>query len=170
MTYWVDQADLIANFEATREKGVVSFLLSLRNQYLMMQALFHESRVLVEKFITRARHIEVQIFGNGRGHVVHAGERECSVQRRHQKVIEESPCVLFATEKGQRESKYVTVPTFRDTRRHVQRSSQVGSATPISISRDRGICPGHGFTQPRFLFSGSQCSYPVGSNVAAGLI
>ncbi|KAL7419000.1 hypothetical protein Q5752_006684 [Cryptotrichosporon argae] len=82
-----DEAGLIANFEATREKGA---------------ALFKESAVFLEKFITRARHVEVQIFGNGAGHVVHAGERECSVQRRHQKVIEESPCVLFASEAGQR--------------------------------------------------------------------
>jgi acetyl/propionyl-CoA carboxylase alpha subunit len=67
------------------------------------QALFKESAVFLEKFITRARHIEVQIFGNGTGHVVHAGERECSVQRRHQKVIEESPCVLFSTEAGMSE-------------------------------------------------------------------
>ncbi|WVQ81675.1 urea carboxylase [Cryptococcus sp. DSM 104549] len=81
------EADLIANFEATREKGA---------------ALFKESAVFIEKFITRARHVEVQIFGNGEGHVVHMGERECSVQRRHQKVIEEAPCVLFASEKGKR--------------------------------------------------------------------
>jgi urea carboxylase len=67
------------------------------------QALFKESAVFLEKFITRARHIEVQIFGNGTGHVIHAGERECSVQRRHQKVIEESPCVLFSTEEGKGE-------------------------------------------------------------------
>jgi acetyl/propionyl-CoA carboxylase alpha subunit len=42
--------------------------------------------VFVEKFIEKAHHIEVQIFGDGEGRVVHLGERECSIQRRHQKV------------------------------------------------------------------------------------
>jgi urea carboxylase len=42
--------------------------------------------VFVEKFIEKAHHIEVQIFGDGQGKVVHLGERECSIQRRHQKV------------------------------------------------------------------------------------
>ncbi|KAF2145910.1 uncharacterized protein K452DRAFT_219454 [Aplosporella prunicola CBS 121167] len=47
--------------------------------------------VVVEKYVPRARHVEVQVFGNGRGDAVHFGERECSVQRRHQKVVEECP-------------------------------------------------------------------------------
>jgi pyruvate carboxylase len=44
--------------------------------------------VFLEKYVQAARHIEVQIFGDGRGNVVHLGERECSIQRRHQKVVE----------------------------------------------------------------------------------
>lgn len=44
------------------------------------------AQVFVEKFIEKAHHIEVQIFGDGQGNVVHLGERECSIQRRHQKV------------------------------------------------------------------------------------
>nr|WP_298723760.1 urea carboxylase [uncultured Steroidobacter sp.] len=52
---------------------------------------FSQGGVFVEKFVERARHIEVQIFGDGRGNVVALGERDCSVQRRNQKVIEETP-------------------------------------------------------------------------------
>ncbi len=52
---------------------------------------FKDGGVFLEKFVEHARHIEVQIFGDGRGHVVAVGERDCSVQRRNQKVIEETP-------------------------------------------------------------------------------
>ncbi|CEQ42611.1 SPOSA6832_04453 [Sporobolomyces salmonicolor] len=56
----------------------------------MTKTLFNNAGVFVEKYIERARHIEVQVFGDGQGKVIHAGERECSVQRRHQKVLEEA--------------------------------------------------------------------------------
>src|SRR6478609_1021813 len=52
---------------------------------------FKESGLYIEKYVERARHIEVQIFGDGRGHVAALGERECSIQRRNQKIIEETP-------------------------------------------------------------------------------
>jgi acetyl-CoA carboxylase biotin carboxylase subunit len=52
---------------------------------------FSDARLYLEKYVERPRHIEIQIFGDAHGHIVHLGERECSVQRRHQKVIEESP-------------------------------------------------------------------------------
>ena len=55
------------------------------------QAAFGDASLYVEKFIERARHIEIQIIGDAHGNVVHLGERDCSTQRRHQKLIEEAP-------------------------------------------------------------------------------
>ncbi|MFZ9414803.1 MAG: biotin carboxylase N-terminal domain-containing protein, partial [Alphaproteobacteria bacterium] len=52
---------------------------------------FGDERVFIEKFIEQPRHIEIQVLGDAHGNVIHLGERECSIQRRHQKVIEEAP-------------------------------------------------------------------------------
>ena len=57
---------------------------------------FGDDRVYLEKFVTRPRHVEIQIMADKHGNVVHYGERECSVQRRHQKLVEESPCAALS--------------------------------------------------------------------------
>ncbi len=72
---WSEQ-DVREGFEATRREGLASF---------------GDDRVFIEKFIEQPRHIEIQVLGDRHGNIVYLGERECSVQRRHQKVVEEAP-------------------------------------------------------------------------------
>ena len=72
---WNEQ-DVREGFEATKREGLASF---------------GDDRVFIEKFIEQPRHIEIQVLGDKRGNIVYLGERECSIQRRHQKVVEEAP-------------------------------------------------------------------------------
>ncbi|WP_166038565.1 acetyl/propionyl/methylcrotonyl-CoA carboxylase subunit alpha [Sphingosinicella sp. YJ22] len=79
---WSEQ-DVREGFEATKREGLASF---------------GDDRVFIEKFIESPRHIEIQVLGDQHGNIVYLGERECSVQRRHQKVVEEAPSPFVTPE------------------------------------------------------------------------
>ncbi len=70
------EKDVREGFEATKREGLASF---------------GDDRVFIEKFIEQPRHIEIQVLGDQNGNILYLGERECSIQRRHQKVVEEAP-------------------------------------------------------------------------------
>ena len=79
---WSEQ-DVREGFEATKREGLASF---------------GDDRVFIEKFIEQPRHIEIQVLGDQHGNIVYLGERECSIQRRHQKVVEEAPSPFVSPE------------------------------------------------------------------------
>jgi acetyl-CoA carboxylase biotin carboxylase subunit len=78
-----------------RERDLLEALAAARRE---AQSAFSDARLLLERLIREPRHIEFQIFGDAQGHIIHLGERECSIQRRHQKVIEETPSVALTPE------------------------------------------------------------------------
>jgi acetyl/propionyl-CoA carboxylase alpha subunit len=64
------------------------------------ETLFKNAGVFMERYYPESHHIEVQVFGNGLGDAIHIGERECSIQRRHQKVVEECPSLFVERHPG----------------------------------------------------------------------
>jgi acetyl-CoA carboxylase biotin carboxylase subunit len=76
----------------------ISLKSSLKAAQSEAEAAFKDSTVFIEKYHEEPRHVEVQILGDKHGHVVHLFERDCTVQRRHQKLIEESPCPVIDEE------------------------------------------------------------------------
>lgn len=77
---------------------------ALRDASSEAERSFRSGEVYLEKALIHPRHIEIQIFGDNHGHLIHLGERECSIQRRHQKVIEECPSPLVARYPEMREA------------------------------------------------------------------
>ena len=78
---------------------------SLRSASNEAKSAFGDGRVFIEKYLARPRHVEIQILCDQHGNAVHLGERECSIQRRHQKVIEESPSPIMTPELRERMGK-----------------------------------------------------------------
>ncbi|MCC5877641.1 MAG: acetyl-CoA carboxylase biotin carboxylase subunit [Candidatus Sumerlaeia bacterium] len=74
------------------------FIQSFNTARAEAQSAFNNGEVYIEKCIIRPKHVEVQILGDRHGNVIHLGERDCSVQRRHQKLIEEAPCPVLNEE------------------------------------------------------------------------
>ena len=74
-----------------RVEKMIDFEEALASARREAASAFGDARVLVEKYVTAPRHVEIQVFGDSHGNVVHLFERDCSMQRRHQKVIEEAP-------------------------------------------------------------------------------
>ena len=69
----------------------ISLVNSLAIAQREAEAAFNDPSIYIEKYIEDTRHVEVQIFGDNYGNIIHLGERDCTLQRRHQKLIEESP-------------------------------------------------------------------------------
>jgi acetyl-CoA carboxylase biotin carboxylase subunit len=86
-----------------RVDRVEDFVASFETASSEALAAFGNAAVYVEKLIERPRHIEIQVLGDEHGNMIHLGERECSIQRRHQKVIEECPSPVMAIDPGLRE-------------------------------------------------------------------
>ncbi|MEM7200093.1 MAG: acetyl-CoA carboxylase biotin carboxylase subunit [Planctomycetota bacterium] len=78
-----------------READLIPAMEMARNE---ARGAFGDDRVYLEKYVEQPRHVEIQIMADSHGKVVHYGERECSVQRRHQKLVEESPCAVLTPE------------------------------------------------------------------------
>ncbi|HKU46335.1 MAG TPA: acetyl/propionyl/methylcrotonyl-CoA carboxylase subunit alpha, partial [Burkholderiales bacterium] len=79
--------------------SAASFATELEASQREAKSAFGDDRVLIERYLQKPRHIEMQVFGDSHGNMVHLFERDCSVQRRHQKVLEEAPAPNFARKK-----------------------------------------------------------------------
>ncbi len=99
---------------------------------------FGDDRIFIEKFVTEPRHIEIQVLGDKHGNTLYLGERECSIQRRNQKVIEEAPLAL---------------PRCRDPQGHGRTGRGAVEVRRLSLGRHRRV---HRRWQSQLLFPGDE--------------
>ena len=111
-----------------------TFPVELEGAQREARAAFGDETIFLEKLLQRPRHIEIQILGDQYGDIIHLGERECSIQRRHQKIIEESPSVAVAP----------------------ARRVEMGNVA-VKIARAAGCCP----TRERSSFSSTRASSSI---------
>ena len=112
---------------------------------------FGDDRLLIEKYVERGRHIEVQVFGDTHGNVVHLGERDCSVQRRHQKVVEEAPA-----------------PTISDAQRRAVTDAAVALARQVGYVNAGTVEFLVDESAPTLASGGDPGGYPPGVDLASG--
>ena len=110
------------------------------------EAAFGNPGLYMEKLIIRPRHVEIQILADSRGGVIHLGERDCSLQRRHQKILEESPSPQL---------------TPRLRRKMGEAAVRAAKGHPVRRGRNGGVSPG---TRRQFLLHGDEHPHPGGTS------
>ena len=136
------------------------------------QEAFGDGTLYMERYVENARHVEVQAVGDGRGRVVHYGERDCSVQRRYQKVIEEAPCALMpaklraelheAAIKLLSSMKYLnagTVEFLYDVDRHAIYFIEVNTRIQVEHPVSEQVT-GYDLVQTQFRIAGGEAALP----------